>query len=176
MNTLKKPFIYVPLALLVAGVGLLVSVYDNPEAATDPDTAQTERTGALQINDRCVTLAVADTQIERNQGLSNREDLPNDEGMLFLFDNPDRHGFWMKDMNFPIDIIWLDDENQVVDLKQSVSPETYPETFEPSKNAKKVVELNAGFANQENINRGDALKISIGTSASSSDCGVFSGN
>lgn len=176
MQVSKKTLTYILIIFLIIGTGVAAWMHSSQELSTEPEATTQNQLKVLKVNDQCVTLAVSDTKKERNLGLSTRDDLPDNQGMLFLFDRSGKHGFWMKDMNFSIDIIWLDENNRVVYVEQSISPETYPKTFEPAKNAKKVVELNAGFVNQENINRGETLKISNGTSASSSDCGVFYGS
>jgi uncharacterized membrane protein (UPF0127 family) len=89
-------------------------------------------------------LEVVDTAAKREQGLSNRPILEENTGMLFLFEQSDYHGIWMKDMNFAIDILWLTRENQVIHIMNSVQPDTYPEVFLPPKKAQKIIELPAG--------------------------------
>ena len=106
---------------------------------------------------RLTTASVADNnyQVEivadeesRSQGLSDRESLCIGCGMLFAYDEPGRHGFWMKDMNFPIDIVWLDENQEIVHIERSVSPDTYltnpPTVFLPPVDASYVLELPAG--------------------------------
>src|SRR6266849_2707331 len=56
---------------------------------------------------------------DRQMGLMFRPSLPLDHGMLFLFDQPDFHGIWMKNCKFPIDILWLDEERKVVHLDEA---------------------------------------------------------
>lgn len=88
-------------------------------------------------------LYVADTPSKRQQGLSGREKLLPNTGMVFKFDTLEQQGIWMKDMNFSIDILWLDEKCKVVAFK-SASPESYPETFTPKAKALYVVELPEG--------------------------------
>jgi uncharacterized membrane protein (UPF0127 family) len=83
-------------------------------------------------------------QEDREKGLSNIKNIKEKEGMLFIFEENDYHGIWMKDMLFPIDIIWLNESFVVVDFKKNVLPETFPEIFKPKSKAKYVLELNAG--------------------------------
>jgi len=64
--------------------------------------------------------------------------------MLFVFENPGIHGIWMKDMKFPIDIIWLDKDMSVISKELNVSPDTYPQVFYPSREAYYVLEVKAG--------------------------------
>ncbi|HEY4528324.1 MAG TPA: DUF192 domain-containing protein [Candidatus Paceibacterota bacterium] len=98
----------------------------------------------LTLEDKTLTIEVADTDVERIQGLSGRETLPLGTGMLFVFENPGIHGIWMKDMKFPIDIIWLDKDMSVISKELNVSPDTYPQVFYPSREAYYVLEVKAG--------------------------------
>lgn len=109
------------------------------------------------INETSIKIEVADTSAKRKQGLSERASLGVDEGMFFVFGKPQRGGIWMKDMYFPIDIIWLDKDLFVVYIKQNAQPESYPEIFYPQKNAKYVLEVNTDFTKQHNILVGDQL-------------------
>lgn len=88
---------------------------------------------------------------DRIEGLSNESKLPYNEAMLFIFPTIDFHGIWMKDMLFPIDIAWINNEGVVVDKKDNVSPETYPYVFKPSTPAMYVLEVNAGVLSQKKI-------------------------
>ena len=74
------------------------------------------------VKDVCVQAEVADTDASRQQGLMFRENLPEGQGMLFVFGTEGRYGFWMKNMKFPIDIIWIDQEKKIVDMKLDLSP------------------------------------------------------
>ena len=104
-------------------------------------------------------LGASQTMAEREKGLGGRVSLPKDEGMLFVFEGVAVQCFWMKDMHFSIDIIWLDAEKRVVHIEKDVSPETYPRTFCPSKPAKYVIELNAGEASRASIHPGQKLSF-----------------
>ena len=65
--------------------------------------------GSVVVNGKQFSVAVADTATKRTQGLSGVSAMGENEGMLFLFPIPAKYSFWMKDMNFPIDIIWIRD-------------------------------------------------------------------
>lgn len=107
-----------------------------------------------------LNLEVVDTERERTRGLSGRESLGKNAGMLFVFPVSNTYGFWMKDMNFSIDIVWLDENFEIVYIKEEVSPETYPESFRPDTPARYVLEVNAGVMNEMGKNRiGQTLNI-----------------
>ena len=88
-----------------------------------------------------LTVEVADTPSARVRGLSGRAALPANRGLLFDFKRDGRHGIWMKDMRFAIDIIWLDHDARVVDVKRGARPETFPEVYRPKRAARYVLEL-----------------------------------
>ena len=67
--------------------------------------------------------------------------------------------FWMKDMLFPIDIIWINDDLNVVSIDGELSPETYPTTFSPSEPVKYVFEAPSGFSKKNSVKIGDKVKF-----------------
>lgn len=93
-----------------------------------------------------IRVEVAESGEEKAQGLSGRNCLDPDSGMLFAYDHSGDYCFWMKDMKFAIDMVWLDDEKKIVTIKDRVSPATYPESFCPSIPARYIVEVAAGQA------------------------------
>lgn len=111
-----------------------------------------------------LSVEIADTPSARMQGLSGRTGLDEGEGMLFVFDQPGRYGFWMKDMTFPIDIVWISQDGYVVHMEKNVSPDTYfkqdpPQTFVNTPNALYVLELGAGEAEKHGLYLGTKVKI-----------------
>lgn len=114
-------------------------------------------TRAIKINGSQIIVEVAETAEAWQQGLSGRESLEEGRGMLFIFENPDIYSFWMKDMNFPIDIVWIDEHLVVVGLEKDVLPETYPETFLPNQPIKYVLEIPAGASEEYGIEIGDSV-------------------
>ena len=94
-----------------------------------------------------ITAEVADTDESRTKGLSGHDQLTESEGMLFVFEQASLENcFWMKDMTFAIDMVWLDDEKHVVTVEPNVTPETYPNKFCPDMPAKYGLELASGRA------------------------------
>src|SRR3989344_573955 len=73
---------------------------------------------AIQIMGQNIRVNLATTDAAREQGLSGRENLKEEEGMLFVFDYPDKYSFWMKDMNFPIDMIWIIENKKIIYIKK----------------------------------------------------------
>lgn len=102
---------------------------------------------------------MADTDDSRIKGLSGRDALLEREAMLFTFDTAKKHGIWMKDMKFSIDILWLDQNYQILSIEEDVSPNTYPRVFYPTEKSLYVLEGNAGFAKRNNLKVGNFLNF-----------------
>lgn len=121
-------------------------------------------TGEVTINGRTFKVEVADTQEEREIGLSKKRSLPRDQGMLFVFDTPDYYSFWMKEMEIPIDMIYIDN-NKVVSVYENVQApkeENSPlPLYKPTVPADRVLEINAGLSKEYNIKPGDTAQIKI---------------
>lgn len=99
----------------------------------------------LRIGEKIFKLEIADEPAELIKGLSNRESLPKDYGLLFVFPETGKHGFWMKDMKFPIDIVWLDENKEVIGITKNLKPNSYPQVFYPPKDIKYALEINTGI-------------------------------
>ncbi len=100
---------------------------------------------------------------DRAMGLMFRPSLAQDRGMLFLFEQPEFHGIWMKNCRFPIDILWLDEARTVVHVADSVPPctaEPCP-VYQPLRKAAYVVELNAGQARREKAVVGSSVLFTL---------------
>ncbi len=109
----------------------------------------------LQIKDAALWVEVTDTPAKREKGLSGRTSLQENEAMLFVFPEPQKAAMWMKDMNFAIDIIWLNEQKEVVSIAENATPESFPEVFYPSQVALYALETNAGFVERYSIQIGD---------------------
>ena len=114
----------------------------------------------VQAGPVLLTAEVASTPEDRAKGLGGRSGLATGEGMLLDFDKPDLYGIWMKNMQFPLDIIWLDTNLMVVHIESSVSPTTYPAVFKPSSPAKYVLEAPVGFVAESGLTVGATGGIS----------------
>lgn len=132
----------IALALLVVGMAFFL--------LTTKITHQTQ----VYVGDQVLTARIADTPAARERGLSGTDTLANNQAMLFIFDTTGKWPIWMKDMQYDIDVVWLSDNKHVVDLLPNLSPDTYPKTFTPKQDARYVLELPAGYANQHGITFG----------------------
>ena len=118
-----------------------------------------EAGAVVEIDDVSVQVEIVDTYEERAQGLSGISRLADTEGMLFVFTEDGQHSFWMKDMLFSIDIIWVAADGSVVHIAPSISPDSYPQSFTPPLPARYVLEVRAGFATEHEIGVGSKLQI-----------------
>lgn len=113
----------------------------------------------VTINGQKLDVTVASTSEARDKGLGGRERLASNQGMLFEFATASKYCFWMQDMKFSIDMIWLDQNKKVVSVKENATPESYPEAFCPDEDAQYVLEVPAGSAKQWNIKEGDQAQF-----------------
>ena len=114
------------------------------------------------INGHTIRLTLAVTEAEKERGLGYRDSLATDSGMLFVYNHPERYGFWMKGMRFPLDFIWING-NKVADLSRNIpqpaNDTIQPATLAPSVPADKVLEVNAGVIQSLGIRVGDLVQL-----------------
>ena len=118
----------------------------------------------LCFKNACVELEIADTGQGRARGLMFRKELPEDQGMLFIFPEEGVYSFWMKNTLIPLDIIWLDKDLRVVYIKSFVPPcKNYDcPGYNPQIKAKYVLEVNAGFSGIYHIKIGEKAYLENG--------------
>ncbi|MCI0529898.1 MAG: DUF192 domain-containing protein [Nitrospira sp.] len=108
-----------------------------------------------------ITAEVADTIPKRMLGLMFREHLSPAHGMLFIFENADYHGIWMKNCRIPLDILWLNQDRRIIHMEEGVPPckDNPCPTYQPLQKALYVLELNAGLIAKEKMKLGAQLKF-----------------
>lgn len=112
------------------------------------------------INNNCVRVEIADTQSKREKGLMFRRNLPAGEGMLFVYPAEGIYGTWMKNMFFPIDIIWIDKDERVADIYENALPcKDACEVMIPDSPVKFALELNSGFVARFRVKAGDKVSL-----------------
>jgi len=134
--------------------------------ASSNDAVATREPGLAFV--RIGTLAVQAEVPEGDafyRGLGDRESLPDDRGMLFVFPEPGRHTFWMKNMLIPIDIIWISADGRVVDVQTARPEPGVPDPqlrrYNPNGEAKYVLEVRAGLAAEQGVQAGDEARIEL---------------
>lgn len=114
---------------------------------------------AVRIGEAVVRVGVADDEEERQQGLSGREVMAEDEGLLFVFSEPREYSFWMSGMKFPLDFVWIQN-GKVVGVAEAVKPPgllEQPEIVKPPEAVQYVLEVNAGWVEQNGVSVGDTV-------------------
>ena len=143
----SNKFLYIALGILILLVVGSIVFYSVRESVY-----------TLRLPNGNISLEIADTQEKRVQGLSGRESLNG--GLLFVFDESSKQNcFWMKDMKFSIDMVWLDESKKIVTIAENVSPDTYPRIFCPNVSARYGLEVEAGKAEELGILTGEKLSF-----------------
>ncbi len=140
--------------------------YEQPLPSEETDTTDQSNwrvyyptTVPIVIGPTTVAASVADSLPERIKGLSDTPYLPEGLVKLFAFGAAGSHSIWMKDMQYPLDIIWVDKEGSITHIEENISPETFPESFSSPTPAWYVIEANAGFVASNNITKTDQVTI-----------------
>ena len=118
----------------------------------------------ITIDNHTFSVEVATTSAQQQQGLSGRASLPQNQGMLFVFKTPNRYPFWMKEMNFPLDMIFINND-KIVDIFQNVPPPKSATAnlpiYTPNASANHVLEINSGISKTDGFKKGDSVKVSL---------------
>jgi uncharacterized protein len=154
-----KVIIMLSLVIIVLFIGLAAFIYNFFIHPQNPPLKKS----TVIIGEHEFIVEIADNMVTRAKGLSGREGLGENEGMFFIFSSSSYQGFWMKDMNFSIDIVWIS-ENKVVGFAESVPPEqtrilTGLKIYYPPEPVDKVLEINGGLVSKYNIKSGDIVEF-----------------
>ncbi len=113
----------------------------------------------VTVKNQAFVARLAETSRERTKGLSGTRVMARNEAMLFVFPQSGMHSFWMKDMYFPLDIIWISDDYKIVWIEKQVSPQTYPRSFVSQTPALFVLEISAGLSDEFGFAVGDSVSV-----------------
>lgn len=159
---MKKISVVIIIFGILFGLGVLVYKFwprqnkENPTMTTSPINYS-----ILKINNQELKIEVVDNEESRMKGLSGRDSLGVNYGMLFVFAKPDIYPFWMNEMKFSLDIIWLKDK-KIVELVKNAQPPSIAgkvENYTPQTTADMVLEVNSGFCDQNGVKTGDKIQI-----------------
>ena len=154
----KKSFITLGALVLVLLAFSSFSFFYTQNKNLAERNIENEIFSSIRIQNKDFTILVSDTAEELTLGLGGRNDL-NEAGMLFIFPEVGKHGIWMKDMRFAIDIFWLDENFWIIKVEKNTSPDTFPKTFYPEEPVKYVFETKSGFAENWGLKVGDTLSF-----------------
>ena len=149
-------------ALIIFGKGFTSTSFLGSGESTKEATVIKKDVVDVIIRDLVITTKVANTNKLREKGLSKQESMALNWGMLFVFEKNSPWAFWMKDMKFAIDIIWIDENKKIVHIFENVSPEPRKKDkdliiYKPPVDSRYVLEINAGLAKLHNIQPGDPV-------------------
>jgi len=158
---MRRRLLTVAVFALLITLGLIVFTLRQPPAnrvfVADQSESLALPEASIILGGESFTVELAKTAESVIRGLSKRSFLPNNRGILLVFGRTGYHGIWMKEMRFSLDIVWIDEEGVVVDLRENVSPETFPEVFSPISPARYVLEVNAGVVGERNVRIGSRI-------------------
>ncbi len=123
---------------------------------------QNYRNIPVYVNKKGINAILADTSLKRMIGLMYREKLEQNTCMLFAFPDQAKHGIWMLNMRFPIDVIWLDDKKRIVHIEKNLVPcksAFYCKTYSPKRNSSYVIELPSGFISKNRISNSTKIRF-----------------
>lgn len=118
----------------------------------------------LKVGENTLKVEIADTSDKRQKGLSGRQSLASDSGMLFVFTESKIYTFWMKGMLIPLDFIYIN-SGKVVDLLKNIQPPApnQPDSelsrINPVESVDMVLEVNSGYIDSHNIKIGDSVSL-----------------
>ena len=175
------PFVIIVAVAIAIGVIAAAVLYLNPAITSmlgQPQDEQQEliisqevRSGSngyrqvnVIVNGVVLVADIAATDEQRTKGLSVKDSLADNEAMLFVLDNEGEHTFWMKNMKFPIDIIWIDTDKTVVHIEHNLQPcssELFCPTYKPNDESLYVLETVGGFAERHDIVKGTIVEFEL---------------
>ena len=175
------PFVIIVAVAIAIGVIAAAVLYLNPAITSmlgQPQDEQQEliisqevRSGSngyrqvnVIVNGAVLVADIAATDEQRTKGLSVKDSLAENEAMLFVLDNEGEHTFWMKNMKFPIDIIWIDTDKTVVHIEHNLQPcssELFCPTYKPNDESLYVLETVGGFAERHDIVKGTIVEFEL---------------
>ena len=164
MPTRLQVLIPIGIAAVIVGVAGIVSLPSEVQIDANSNFLM----GTVQLDDKILQVYIADTDPRRMRGLMFETEsfLAVDKGMLFVFDEPGNRSMWMKNMQFHLDIIWFNENGNVVSIEKNVPPCITPVEVMSCKsvgvsadNTKYVLELISGYVDQHSITEDSHLKL-----------------
>lgn len=139
-----------PVIIIIVSILLIYGLYYRKNPLTSK----------VRIGSNIFIVDVAVSSIEKMKGLSGRDSLDANHGMLFVYDHKEQYEFWMKGMKFPLDFIWIADHT-IVDISENILPPTsiFPAIVKPQAGSDKILEVSAGTIQSTRIKIGDTVQF-----------------
>ncbi|MCD6482714.1 MAG: DUF192 domain-containing protein [Candidatus Aenigmarchaeota archaeon] len=143
---------FVSYLLILTAIVLFIVTFHLPK--------RDERYITIRIGNKTIKAEIADTPAKMMIGLMKKDNITFDEGMIFIFEREGYPGFWMLNMSFPIDIIWIDKDRKIVDITRNAKPCILNCTiYKPKEKVLYVLEVKAGFVDKYKIKEGMEVKF-----------------
>jgi uncharacterized membrane protein (UPF0127 family) len=149
---MKNKFLLILLLLVILTISSVIILFNYCSKIKNPKQ--------VCFKSNCFYVEIATTTEEKNRGLMFRENLDADKGMFFIFRSEGKYSFWMKNVLIPLDIIWINANQEVVFISKNSQPcieeySCFP--IDPKRNAKYILEVNGGIVEQIELNIGDKV-------------------
>ena len=160
MTTRTQALVPIFIAAVIVGIVGLVSIPSESKL----ESVEFPR-GTIMVDDVPLEVQIADTEPRRVRGLMFQDQLPYDQGMIFVFDKPGLYSLWMLNMQFSLDMMWFDEDGKIVHIEKDVSPCQTPfeiatcQSIIPEGQAVYVIEVASGFIEQNNVTKDSILRI-----------------
>ncbi len=161
MTSRVQVLVPITIAAIIVGIAGMLSLPSDVKL----EYAEFPR-GMVKLDDIVLEVQIADTDLSRASGLMFQDQLPFDQGMLLVFDSPNMRSIWMLNVQFSLDIIWIDGDGKVVHIEKNVPPcktvvesVTCPSYMGGDNDAQYVLEVTAGFVDKNNITTESILDI-----------------
>ena len=160
MATRAQTLIPITIAAVIIGIVGLLSIPSESKL----ESVEFPR-GTIKVDNTPLEVQIADTEPRRVRGLMFQDQLPYDQGMIFVFDGPGNYSLWMLNMQFSLDMIWFDKDGKVVHIEQDVPPCKSAleiatcQSIVPEGEAVYVLEVTSGFVEKNNITKDSVLTI-----------------
>ena len=160
MATRAQTLIPITIAAVIVGIVGLMSIPSESKL----ESVEFPR-GTIKVDNVPLEVQIADTEPRRVRGLMFQDQLPYDQGMIFVFDGPGNYSLWMLNMQFSLDMIWFDKDGKVVHIEQDVPPCKSAleiatcQSIVPEGEAVYVLEVTSGFVEKNNITKDSVLTI-----------------
>lgn len=160
MKKIISPWFSCPILFLV----LLSPIAYIEIESVQAQQQEQNKTTLVSLGGVNVTASLSTTPDSQSKGLSIKDSLNENEGMLFIFESPQKYSFWMKDMKFPIDIIWINSTGKIVHIEKNLSPcyLLLPcPSYAPKNDSLYVLEVVSNFTNKFGVSVGDSVESEI---------------
>jgi len=160
MTTRSQVLIPIFIAAVIIGVVGLMSIPSESKL----ESVEFPR-GTIKVDDIPLEVQIADTEPRRVRGLMFQDELPYDQGMIFVFEQSGLYSLWMLNMQFSLDMIWFDEDGKVVHIEKNIPPckshleITTCQSIVPDGEAVYILEVASGFIERNNITKDSVLNI-----------------